>query len=175
MIWRAEDHTNTAKALALSQFLLENEAGQEMNPGSKLIVLPIALASCCDLAGPAVKKTFSGLLRAGSFFFPPERNLTAIYCVCKRVFVRTAAKSEWQLCPECQVKCRREKKTQGQSAICSSSSCICMCERACAPQGCNCCSLASVYINLWGYWLLLDCVFVCACFRCVNNSDSFIP
>lgn len=80
MIWRAEDHSNTAKALALSQFILENEAGQEMDPGSKLIVLPIALASCCDLAGPAVQKPFSGLLGAASCFFLPKSSRSFIVC-----------------------------------------------------------------------------------------------
>lgn len=156
MIWRAEDHTNTAKALALSQFIL-NEAGQKMDPGSKLILLPIALASCCDLAGPAVKKPFSGLHRAGSFFFPQNGIFTVIYCVCKRVFVRTA-ESEWQLCPECSKVSQGKKNTGSVSHLLF----LLMYMHVCA---CMCAARLQLYsaFSLYKFMRLLVIVRLCVC------------
>lgn len=67
-----------------------------------------------------------------------NRSSAVIYCVCNAGFVRTAAKSKWQLCPECQVKCGRgKKKTSGSvSHLLFLFMYMYVCVGVCVWQGC---------------------------------------
>lgn len=169
MIWRAEDHSKAAIALVLSpQFILENQAGQKWIRTASSPCFQLLRLHSTTSQDQQLKNHFRVHWGWRAFSFLWNKSLAVIFCVCKARFVRTAAKSKWQLCPECQVKCGREKKTSGSvSHLLFLFMYMHVCVGVCVAR------LHSLYLDLWSYWLLLECV----CHRClwVNNSDSFIP
>lgn len=173
MIWRAEDHSNAAIALVLSpQFILENQAGRKWIRAASSPCFQSLRLHAATSQDQKSKDHFRIRWGRRALSFLRNRSLAVIYCVCNGGFVRTTAKSKWQLCPECQVKCGREKKkTSGSvSHLLFLFMYMYVCVAVCVSLG----VCGKVAFTLSKFMrLLLECV----CHRCVwvNNSDSFIP
>lgn len=165
---------------------------------------PCHTAAWKDWQQPNLKVIW-GPLRASCTLFPPKSTVhshllcvqlcvymySMVVCVCAclcKMASRTASKSKWQLCPECQANCRRDKTSGSVSHLLFFLMymyvCVCLCFCVCVhstvyflcmgtKRSVLACVYSILYLQECNYFilhvyefirLLLDsCIHVCVC------------